>query len=206
MAPDDDMLRPASVVTLRPSPSSPEDEELVARAAEDAVWAKSELFKRHAPGITAMLTRLLGSTADAEDASQDAFVIAFRDLPQLRERRAFGGWLRQIAVHQAHRKFRRRKLFAVLGLQRNDPDASLAQLADLGAAPDVLVELGKLDRVLQGLPAAERMAWMLRHVEGYELSEVADACGCSLATAKRRISAAHARVARHVELEAHSDG
>jgi RNA polymerase sigma-70 factor (ECF subfamily) len=199
MAQDDDMLRAASVIALRPG-TSPDDAELVERAAGDAVWAKAELFKRHAPPLTAMLVRLLGSTADAEDAAQDAFVQAFRDLPQLRERRAFGGWLRQIAVHQAHRRFRKRKLLSVLGFQ-SDGDASLAQLADLGASPEMRAELGKLDAVLRRLPTAERMAWMLRHVEGYELVEVAEACGCSLATAKRRIAAAEARVSRHVEWE-----
>jgi RNA polymerase sigma-70 factor (ECF subfamily) len=204
MAPEDDML-PASVVALRPGASSPEDEELVARASEDAMWAKAELFKRHVKPITAMLTRLLGSTADAEDAAQDAFVLAFRDLGALRDRRAFGGWLRQIAVSQAHRRFRRRKLLGFLGFGRGDDDASLAQLADLGASPEMRAELVRLDEVLRGLPAAERMAWMLRHVEGYELTEVADACDCSLATAKRRLSAAHARIAKHVQIEEVAD-
>jgi RNA polymerase sigma-70 factor, ECF subfamily len=205
MAQDDDMGLPASVIALRPGTSSPDDSELVARAAEDATWAKSELFKRHAPWVTAMLTRLLASSADAEDAAQDSFVIAFRDLGQLRERGAFGGWLRQIAVHQAHRKFRRRKLLSTFGLSGRDDDASLAQLADLGASPETLTELAKLDQVLRKLPAAERMAWMLRHVEGYELVEVAEACGCSLATVKRRITAAHERVTAHVTIEEVAD-
>jgi RNA polymerase sigma-70 factor (ECF subfamily) len=44
--------------------------------------------------------------------------------------------------------------------------------------------------VLDELPAAERLAWTLRHVEGERLEQVARQCGCSLATAKRRIAAA----------------
>lgn len=186
------------LIPLRRDASPEDDEALVARAAEGAVWAKAELFKRHAPAITALLTRLLASTADAKDATQDTFVIAFNDLGGLRERRAFAGWLRQIAVHQAHRRFRRRRLLGALKLGRHDDDAALAQLADLGASPEIRAELGRLDAVLRRLPAAQRMAWMLRHVEGYELVEVAEACGCSLATAKRRIAAAHAQVSRHV--------
>jgi RNA polymerase sigma-70 factor (ECF subfamily) len=199
MAHDNDMLR-APVIALHPKAASG-DAELVERALEEAVWAKAELFKRHAPSLTGLMVRLLGSTADAEDAVQDAFVQAFRDLPRLREHDGFAGWLRAIAVHQAHRRFRRRKLLRVLGLDRGDEDASLAQLADLGASPEMRAELGKLDAVLRRMPAAERIAWMLRHVEGCELLEVADACGCSLATVKRRIAAAEARVARHVEVD-----
>jgi len=59
--------------------------------------------------------------------------------------------------------------------------------------------------VLKKLPAQDRMAWMLRHVEGMPLSEVATHCDCSLATAKRRIASAHRVVERHLEIEQVSD-
>jgi RNA polymerase sigma-70 factor (ECF subfamily) len=48
------------------------------------------------------------------------------------------------------------------------------------------------------LPTAERIAWSLRTIEGLTLPAVAAACGCSLATAKRRIAAARAAIADHV--------
>ena len=50
----------------------------------------------------------------------------------------------------------------------------------------------ELDRV----PASDRIAWTLRYIEGQQLEEVAGICGCSLATAKRRISAAQERIER----------
>jgi len=59
--------------------------------------------------------------------------------------------------------------------------------------------LATLADVVHRMPASERTAWTLRHVEGYKLEEVAAACGCSLATAKRRLGAASARVERHRE-------
>jgi RNA polymerase sigma-70 factor (ECF subfamily) len=51
------------------------------------------------------------------------------------------------------------------------------------------------------MPADRRIAWMLRRVEGLALHEVASACSCSLATAKRRIAAADTDMARHVSFE-----
>jgi RNA polymerase sigma-70 factor (ECF subfamily) len=185
--------------------SSPGGDEavLVAQARDGAVAAQAELFRRHAPRLLPLLTRLLSSTADAEDALQDSFVTAFADLPKLRDLASFAGWLRRIAVHQAHRRFRRRRLLTALGLERGAAaggDATLAALAVAEAPPDVCAELARLDGVLARLPAAERAAWMLRYVEGYELLDVADSCGCSLATAKRRIAAAQARIAKHFEL------
>jgi RNA polymerase sigma-70 factor (ECF subfamily) len=48
--------------------------------------------------------------------------------------------------------------------------------------------------VLDELPAKERIAWVLRHLEGEQLEDVARIVGCSLATVKRRIAAAHETV------------
>ena len=50
-------------------------------------------------------------------------------------------------------------------------------------------------------PSDQRIAWSLRYVEGYALGEVASACGCSLATAKRKIAAAQHKVRALVTIE-----
>ena len=192
-----------SPLQLVPFPRVSADEtDLVERARGGAAAAQAELFRRHAPRLLPLLQRLLASTADAEDALQDSFVIAFRDLSQLQNPQAFAGWLRGIAVHQAHRRFRRRRFWSFFGIDRSLTDARLADLADPAAGPEVRAELEKLDALLLRLPADERLAWMLRYVEGCELGEVAANCGCSLATAKRRIAAVQARVSKHFELEA----
>ena len=52
---------------------------------------------------------------------------------------------------------------------------------------------------LDGLPARERVAWTLRHVEGESLEQVALLCDCSLATAKRRIASAHEKLRLRLE-------
>ena len=173
-----------------------DDHPLVSRAKAGDVHAQAALFRRHAPQLTSLLTHLLASVADAEDAVQDAFVIAFRDLRQLRDLGVFGGWLRKIAVHQAHRRFRRRRLYRALGLDRHVEDATLEQLVDAAALPDLRAEVAQLDQLLCRMPIKDRTAWVLRYVEGYELTDVAQSCDCSLATAKRRIAAAQARITK----------
>ncbi len=192
---------------VRPDVGSGGDEPaLVERARAGASAAQGELFRRHAPRLLPMLIRLLASHSDAEDALQDTFVAAFADLGRLKDLAAFGSWLRGIAVHQAHRRFRRRRLLGLLGLDGHNSDATLAELADPAASPELRAELSALDDVLRRLPAKPRMAWLLRYVEGYELEDVATSCGCSLATAKRRIAAAQARVARHFDVSEGDDG
>jgi RNA polymerase sigma-70 factor (ECF subfamily) len=146
------------------------------------------------------MVRLLGSHADAEDALQETFVQALRDLHQLREEGSVEAWLTQLAVHQAHRFFRKRRLLRAVGLDRHPLDGTLELVADPTASPEVRAELALLDEALAELPTKERIAWMLRHVEGHDLREVARFTDCSLATAKRRISAAHVKISARIRV------
>ena len=164
------------------------DRELVERLASGDHWAKEALYRRYVKAVWSTALRLTRNHNDAEDIVQDTFVEALRDLAQLQKLDALRPWLLRIAVHQAHRRFRRRALLRKLGLDRSADDAPLAALVHPGASPELCSELTRVDRALQRASAAERFAWLLRHVEGYTLDEVAESCRCSLATAKRRIA------------------
>ncbi len=186
----------ASGLRRRPIGIDLPDEELVRRVLTDDAWAKEAFYRKHVELVFRTSLRLVGSRSDAEDVVQDSFAEAFRDLKKLREPAAARAWLLRIAVHRAHKLFRRRKLLRILGLDRNE-DASLAAFASPGASPETRFELLCVDRALAQVGAAARSAWLLRYVEGHGLQEVAELTGCSLATVKRRISAA----ARAVERE-----
>jgi RNA polymerase sigma-70 factor (ECF subfamily) len=134
--------------------------------------------------------------SDAEDAAQDTFVSAFADLAKLRDRAGFGGWVTGIAVHQAHRRFRKRKLLRALGFDASALDASFEQVADASIGPEERAELAKLQAAVDRLPLQERSAWMLRKVEGYELQDIASILSISLATVKRKLQTADALVAK----------
>jgi len=192
-------LRDAAVLPLQRAPDSlPLDRDLVERALAGEQLALQLLYRRHVRGVTERVTRLLARSAEAEDVVQDAFVAAFADLAQLTDRSRFAGWLMRIALHQAQRRFRRRRLLARLGLDRGSDDAGLERVADPALSPEQRLQLGRLDRALTRLPVVLRLPWMLRHVEGCELNEIADQCACSLATVKRRIARADAKLKRSV--------
>jgi RNA polymerase sigma-70 factor (ECF subfamily) len=181
------------------------DADLVARAIDGERWGREMLYRRHAGSLLAMTTRLLRNRGDAEDVVQDTFVTGFEQLTSLREPAAVRAWLGQIAVSLVRRRIRRGRLTRFLGLDRGADDATLAGLAARDVLPDQLVELRLVDRLLGQMRADIRIAWMLRRVEGLELAEVASWCGCSLATAKRRISEADDIIRKHVgELEVQS--
>jgi RNA polymerase sigma-70 factor (ECF subfamily) len=189
------------------SPSAPtaRDAELVARARTKDRTAEELLYRAHVDAVATLAARLLGRTSDAEDVVQDAFVTAFGRIDQLRDGGLFRAWLMRITVHEVHRRFRRRKLLRALGLDRGQDDASLARLGAPQLPAEQHAELAALDRVLGRLPSRERIVWMLRHVEGCELAEIASACEASVASIKRWLSRADTQVRAHVAGEVFRD-
>jgi RNA polymerase sigma-70 factor (ECF subfamily) len=174
------------------------DAQLVQRARRGDRWAEEALYRRHGRTVTRLAARLLARSADAEDVVQDTFITAFGDLDKLRDEGAFGGWVTRIALRQVHRRYRRRRVLRALGLDRGDDDLALELQVDPAAGPEVVAAVRELSQVLDTLGARARIAWTLRYVEGYKLEEVAHSIGVSLATAKRVLAAADARVREHV--------
>jgi RNA polymerase sigma-70 factor (ECF subfamily) len=176
----------------------PDDGELAERLARGDAWAREALYRKYVQAVWGLALRLTGNRSDAEDVVQDTFAEALRDAAQLRERGAIRGWLMGVAVHQVHRRFRRRRLLRALGLDRGSAD-TLDELAARHTPPDVLAELQLIGRALHSLPSKSRIAWTLRYVEGCSLSEVAEYCSCSLATARRLIAVGQRKLACHLE-------
>lgn len=188
----------APSIQLAPTLNSP-DAELVRRARAGDTWAEEAVYRRYAARILALSKRLLGDAAEAEDATQETFVTAFAAWHKLRDPHRLQQWLIQIAVSRAHRRFRRRRLLNALGFKDPGSDASLYALARPDCPHEARVELALISKALDRLSAAERIAWILRHVEGMSLEETANEVGCSLATAKRRIARASARIERFLQ-------
>jgi len=174
------------------------DAELVARAVGGDRWAREMIYRRHAAGLLAVAVRLLRNKTEAEEVVQDTFVTAFEQLGALREPAALKSWLWQIAVSLVRRRFRRARLLGFVGFDRGQADATLDELASPGARPDERAELALIDKALARMRSELRIAWMLRKVEGLELTEVAALSRCSLATVKRRLAEAEVFVNRHL--------
>lgn len=181
------------------------DAELVRRALSGERWAEEAIFRKHARHAGNIAARLLRCRADAEDVLQDTFTIVLRDLESLRDPAKLRGWIAQITVSQARRRFRRKRMLRMLGIDGSLEDVSLAEMATEGTSEGILASLRDLDVVLGRLPHDQRMAWVLRHVEGFELTEVASALECSLATVKRRLAEADLTVRAHVTLDEEGD-
>ncbi len=166
--------------------------------ATAAALSPDAAFRAHAGFVASVALRVLGRPSEVDDLVQDVFLRVFRRLGDLREPAALRGWLAVITVRLARRRLRARSWKIWLGV---DSDYDYAQLADRAASPDDRALVGELYRALDRLPVGQRLAWTLRHVEGFELAAVAQACDCSLATVKRWIAAAEAALRMEVDHE-----
>lgn len=150
-----------------------------------------DVFRRYASYVARVGLRLLGDDSEVDDLVQDVFLEAHRGLHSVREPAALGGWLARICVRRATRRLRRRRLLRFLSLD-SFTDRELP--FDASATPDERAEVQKLYRWLDGLPAEERVAWLMRHVEGESLDAMVALCGCSKSTVQRRLLRAEARL------------
>jgi RNA polymerase sigma-70 factor (ECF subfamily) len=162
---------------------------------DDSAQDLEAVFRRYSRYVAAVALRLLGRDDEIDDVVQEVFLEAVRGLARLREQGALKGWLATVTVRVAGRRLRRRRLRLLLGLDRFP---GYLELASPDAPPDQRAMIARVYLLLDRIPVRERLAWTLRHVEGEPLDEVARLCGCSLATAKRRIAAARARLDKWV--------
>jgi RNA polymerase sigma-70 factor (ECF subfamily) len=156
------------------------------------------LYVRFSPYVGAIASRILGREGEVQDVVQDVFAAAVGGLRDRSEPHKVRGWLAKVAVRTSMRKLRARRFWSLFDL---DETPHYSRLADPAAGPHERQLVAEVYRALDGVSARERVAWALRHVEGQSLEEVAELCGCSLATAKRRIKVAHDAVRAHLEGE-----
>jgi RNA polymerase sigma-70 factor (ECF subfamily) len=145
-----------------------------------------ELFTRYGQYVARLAARMLGSgDEEIDDVVQDVFWIASRQLSQIVDMIQARGWLATVTTRVVRRRLRRRRLRSLFHASSNRADVPAP-----GATPEQRALLARLYEILARMPTEQRLAWSLRYLEGEPLDAVAAACGCSLATAKRRVSAA----------------
>ncbi len=183
----------SSAVPGTSASGAPTDAVLVVAACAGERWAQEALFLRHVRLVGGLIFRVYPSRIDLDDLVQDTFVAAFESLKSLKNPQAFAAWVGSLAIRITHKKLRRRRIAARLGLGTSEEVAWDEVIAPT-CPPDVAAELREIYTILASFPTNERVAFLLRKVEGMSLEEVATATETSLATVKRRIAAAEDRL------------
>lgn len=169
-----------------------DDEVLVGRILRGGdAQAFRDLYGRHSRYVAGVVFRLMGDDADLEDIVQDTFVRASERLDTLRDPAQVRPWLVTIAVRLAQSRMTRRRRRQWLRQQITRAAPTMSDPRDRAPADELY---SALDQV----PDKLRIPWILSRVEGQRLEDVAAACKVSLATVKRRIADAQARLDRRL--------
>ncbi|MFE2210534.1 RNA polymerase sigma factor [Streptomyces canus] len=162
-----------------------DDALLAVRAAEGDEAAFAVLVQRHAPALIRLATSLLGTAAEAEDAVQDAFLSAWRRLPEFQGRAAFGTWMYRIVTNRCLNVLRARRPVAPLEAAGEVPAAEhTVSPARITEGRDAVRELRD---ALDLLSAEQRACWVLRELDGRSYEFVADAVGISQEAVRARV-------------------
>jgi RNA polymerase sigma-70 factor (ECF subfamily) len=170
---------------------------LIVAAVASEGWAQEAVFRRYARLVNGLAFRLMGNRSDSEDLAQDVFIQAFQSLHRLENHEALSSWLCSITVRTAHKRVRRMRLMTRLGLRRTEAVDFDAVISN-AAPPDAQAEVRAIYRILHELPTEDRMALVLRRVEGMAIAEIAAHLGRSVATVKRRLKSAETHLTRRL--------
>jgi RNA polymerase sigma-70 factor (ECF subfamily) len=153
-----------------------------------------ELIRPYERRVYIMALSFLRNEADAEDAAQEAFLKAFRNLASFRGEAKFGTWLISITLNEARSRIRHRDTIKMESLDEpaDDQGHSLpALLRDWKEIPSEALERKEIRLLLQeaitALPLIYREVFQLRDIEQLSVNEAAAALGISIAAVKVRL-------------------
>jgi RNA polymerase sigma-70 factor (ECF subfamily) len=174
----------------------PDPDDRVRRARDGDLAAFNELVLEHQVLVLNLCLRMLGSRPAAEDAAQEAFIAAWRNIRGLRGD-AFRSWLLRIASNACLDELRRRRRRPTTSLE-TALDEGVPEPEDLAPAPENAVlsgELrGRIEVALLGLPEDQRLAIVLCDIDDLDYTEIASVMQTSLGTVKSRIARGRARL------------
>ncbi|WP_258070691.1 RNA polymerase sigma factor [Pseudoclavibacter sp. AY1F1] len=168
---------------------------LVARVRDGDERAFEVLIRRHWGLMLATAIRLLSSRADAEDAVQDACIVAWNRLDLLRDPDAVRAWLVQIAARKATDRLRKRKFEQDI----DDIEAPVARELGPQAQLELNAKLDAASRVLAELPELQRQCWVLKETAGFTYAEIAVQLDTNTSTVRGALSRARLALLRGME-------
>ena len=173
------------------------DDDLVARARQGDPAAFGVLVDRHRSAVYRAALAALGSHAEAEDAAQEAFLLAYRRLTGFRGDASFKTWLLTIAWHQAinRRRSMTRLLRQIVQPARDEEqESTLEQLPARGVSPEDAAARGQLHRAIRAairsLTPKLRDALLLAQSGDYSYAEIGAMLDVPVGTIKWRVSEA----------------
>ena len=171
--------------------------DVIKRAQQGNSDAFAILFHAHKARIYAVCLRMTNNAAEAEDLTQDVFLLLFRKIATFRGDSAFSTWLHRIAVNTVLMKFRKKSLREVSLDEPHSNREGAKIYREYGSKDSRLASC--VDRValacaIKELPHGYRTIFLLHEVEGHEHQEIGEMLGCSVGNSKSQLHHAKLRI------------
>ena len=181
------------------------DLSLVRRVQRGDKGAFDALVLKYQHKVVKLVMRYVRNPAEAEDIAQEAFIKAYRALPQFRGDSAFYTWLYRIAINTAKNAVVSRDRSPIdfdLDLQNTDESYDMQGRLKDSETPEALTLTEEIrstvNSAIDALPEDLRTAIVLRELEGLSYEEIADAMGCPVGTVRSRIFRAREAIDRRL--------
>ena len=187
-----------------PAVSGEELGDLVSRAKEGRVEAFQELYGLYSRKILNYTYRLTGSREEAEDLTQDTFVLAYKNLPSLKENGKFQSWLFRIAQNNVYQKYRgTRPQFDSLSEVEEPESSAVQQLITPLRSPEERLLSDELEQVVEEvinqLPEKTREVFILSAIQKLSYKEISEIVDRSMASVKSDIHRARVSVREKIK-------
>src|SRR5262249_52320354 len=185
-----------------------DDMALVHACKQGDVNAFEQLVKRYDTRLFRIAQHVTHNREDAEDAVQEAFLKAFRNLSKFQEKAQFSTWLIRITVNESLMKLRKQRYTREVPIETDSHEK--IESVDWSPNPEQLYRTSELRNILrsqlQELPPSLRVAFILRDIEGLSSDETARVLQLSVDAVKARLWRARLKLrqllARYFAVEA----
>lgn len=196
-----------NALTTAANAATSADDALVQRARTGDAAAFELLVDTRIDRCYRLAWSILLNDADAADATQDALVLAWRQLPRLRDTAAFDGWLNRIVANAAlmarRHRVRLREVSVRPAYAGDETPQPEPPQDPRGRTPmDDVVDNDAIARAFDRLRPQDRIILVLHHVEERPVAEIARSLGIPVGTAKWRLHAARNALEKAMEAEA----
>jgi RNA polymerase sigma-70 factor (ECF subfamily) len=155
------------------------------------------LYSIHRKRVFSLCLRMTGNVAEAEDLTQEAFLLLYRKIASFRGDSAFSTWLHRLAVNVVLMRMRKKVLPQVSLQETLELTGEDGPRKDFGSEDQILagsIDRLTLERAIESLPPGYRVIFALHDIEGYEHNEVAEMMGCSIGNSKSQLHKARMKL------------
>jgi len=169
-----------------------------------------ELFNRYSSMVYGLTLRILGDREEALDVSQEVFLTIYRKMDTFRGESSLKTWIYRIAAHRAANRFRwwnRLRRRGSVSLEEHISKSPNSELfynlkSGIQSPEEALLlqeEHARIERLLNELPLQQRIAVIMRDIEGLSYDEIAESLQISLGTVKSRIARGRETLKRYIK-------